>query len=152
MPKLRVFKRYIEYDVDRLAHLKICDLVRSRWVGTDLEVLHLAIGRTSSSPEDEAKWGLETFQQRKSKIRQVYRQLGAMTRLQELKLCYVLEVVCFQDMFDMTFEIGLDAMEPCLPSLRLLDLEEVERCMIGPQEMEWLRKFAHGGLGILHGR
>lgn len=152
LPKLRIFKQHIGYRADRPAHLKICDLIRSRWVCIDLEVLHLALRRTTSSPEDEAKWGPETFEQRKSKIRQVYRQLGALTRLRELKLCYALEVVHFQDVFDMTFKTGLDGMEPRLPSLKLLGLEDVERSMVGPQEMEWLRKFAHGGLEILRGR
>lgn len=49
----------------------------------------------------------------------------------------------------MTFKTGLKAMEPCLPSLNLLDLVGVENCMIGPQETEWLRKSAHEGLEIL---
>lgn len=83
LPKLRVFKQYTEYVVHRPAHLKICDLVRSRWVCTNLEVLHLAIGQTTSSPEDEAEWGPETFEQRKSKIRQVYEQLGTLIRLRD---------------------------------------------------------------------
>lgn len=149
LPKLRVFKQYTEYVVHRPAHLEICDLVRSRWVCTNLEVLHLAIGQTTSSPEDEAEWGPETFEQRKSKIRQVYEQLGTLIRLRELKLCYAQEGVIFRNEFDMTFKTGLKAMEPCLPSLKLLDLVGVENCMIGPQETEWLRKSAHEGLEIL---
>ncbi|KAG0337385.1 hypothetical protein BG000_005482 [Podila horticola] len=146
-PNLRVFKQYDGYNFDNPALLNIRDLVRSRWICNNLEVLHLALGCTSFSPEDEAETGVsETLKQRTRKIHQVYEQFGALTRLQELRILYISQY--YRDGFDMSFKAGLKAMEPCLPSLKLLDIFDVEGCRIGTQELEWLRKSAHGRLRI----
>ncbi|KAF9382008.1 hypothetical protein CPB97_007388 [Podila verticillata] len=52
----------------------------------------------------------ETIEQHKSKIRQVYEQLGALTRLEDVERPYdILELSPIQ--CDMTFETGLKAME-----------------------------------------
>ncbi|KAF9961841.1 hypothetical protein BGZ72_001391 [Mortierella alpina] len=132
LPNLRIFRQQLE--AEEYAHLNICDLVQSRWVCTRLEQLHFVIGSISRRSEEEEA---ETVEQRTCKVRQVYEQLGALTQLKNLGIRYLaLEESPVQ--FDMTFKTGLKAMEPCLSSLKDLDIVRVEDIQIGIEELHWM--------------
>ncbi|KAG0092711.1 hypothetical protein BGZ92_008827 [Podila epicladia] len=149
MPNLRVYKQSIDPDADRAAHLNVCDMVRSRWVCTKLEKLYLALGSTSDWPEEEAETGApETLDQRKRKIRQVYEQFGALKQLKELGIRYDIQKESAVH-FDMTIKTGLKAMRPCMSTLRFLEILEVERCLIGRKELDWMANLGLTSSGIL---
>ncbi|KAF9569574.1 hypothetical protein EC968_002471 [Mortierella alpina] len=140
LPNLTVFSQ--ELDGEELALLNVCDMVQSRWVCTRLQKLRFAVGsicRLSNEEEEGGRTEAEAVEQRKCMIRQAYEQLGALTQLKTLVLCYkVFEQSPVQ--LDMTFDTGLRAMEPCLSSLKQIEISRVENIRLGRQELRWMMR------------
>ncbi|KAF9300084.1 hypothetical protein BGZ74_008316 [Mortierella antarctica] len=122
--------------------LEIRDLVASPWVCSGLELLCVSLG--SRSVEDGVD---ETLQERRDKIRRVYKQLGALTQLKELTLaCDVLNEQLSSSSevaeLDFTFETGLQEMEPCLKHLVGLYINRVQGVRFGEPERQWVKERA----------
>ncbi|KAF9302972.1 hypothetical protein BGZ74_004549 [Mortierella antarctica] len=119
------------------ARLQIRDMVATPWTCVGLQELCLFLG-SYTAYEDE----IETQQERRTKIGQVYKQLGVLAQLKRLELsCNVLGGPSEVEL-DFTLESGVQAMEPCLKSLTSLDIRNVAGSRISQSEREWVLR--HG--------
>ncbi|KAF9332211.1 hypothetical protein BG006_004924 [Podila minutissima] len=122
--------------------LEIRNLVASPWVCSGLELLCVSLGSRSVADGVD-----ETPQERRDKIRRVYKQLGALTQLKQLMLaCDVLDEDLFSSSevaeLDFTFETGLREMEPCLRHLVGLSISRVQGVRFGEPEGQWVKERA----------
>ncbi|KFH64545.1 hypothetical protein MVEG_09278 [Podila verticillata NRRL 6337] len=121
----------------RTARLQIRDMVATPWVSHRLVKLKLCLGCRTA--EDNVK---ETSEERRAKIRGVYKQLGALTRMKGLNLgCDVLGGPSEVEL-DFSLETGLEAMGPCLKELKLLDIFDVAGKRFSEVECNWLDDFS----------
>ncbi|KAF9332206.1 hypothetical protein BG006_004919 [Podila minutissima] len=115
--------------------LEIRDMVATSWVCHGLIKLSLCLGCHTAENNVE-----ETEQERRTKIGQVYKQLGVLTQLEHLTLrCNVLDWPSKVE-FDFTIESGLKAMEPCLTNLQALDIQGVAGSRFSTKEKKWMRE------------
>ncbi|CAO3570055.1 unnamed protein product [Mortierella alpina] len=126
---------------------------------TVLELEHLHIGLVAAAAPDSVNTNL-LFRSivfpilRKSpKLKHLYVSALHPRHVPELKAilqesCPLIESLEFapnskgpdeRAYFDMTFDTGLEAMGPCLPSLEHFDISQVENLHLGKQELRWMR-------------
>ncbi|KAG0037948.1 hypothetical protein BGZ82_001489 [Podila clonocystis] len=133
----RLLRNYPTSVSQQPARLQIRDIVATPWTCLGLHDLCLYLG-SHTAEKDE----IETQQERRTKIGQMYTQLGVLTQLKRLDLtCDVLGGPSEVEL-DFTFETGVQAMEPCLKDLYCLDIGDVAGSQFSQREREWVLQHA----------
>ncbi|KAF9371266.1 hypothetical protein CPB97_002121 [Podila verticillata] len=118
------------------ARLQIRDM-QSPWACLRLETLSIYLGCRTA---DEGQ--TETVQERRIKIAHVYEQFGALTRLKYLDIASNVLGGPLNVEFDFTLSTGLQAMKPCLQSLKTLNIIRVGARRFSNRDNVWLKAHA----------
>ncbi|KAF8953308.1 hypothetical protein BGZ52_013099 [Haplosporangium bisporale] len=139
LPNLRSFGQgWMSSPVVRThpGRLEICDMVATPWVCLGLRALDICLGCHT------VEGGVETERERQAEIGKVYKQLGALIRLEHLTLgCDILGESSKVEL-DFTLETGFEAMKPCLKHLLSLDISRVAGSQFSQKERDWMQEHA----------
>lgn len=115
--------------------LEIYDMVATPWVCLGLRALDICLGCHTVEGGVE-----ETEKERRAEIGKVYKQIGALTRLEYLTLgCDILGGSSKVDL-DFSLETGFEAMKPCLKQLLSLDISRVAGKQFSQKERDWIQE------------